>query len=88
MAWPSYSQQSRHFERRRRELLTDAIRRPGAVAPATAELTKAALRQTDFLGWYGGEEFCLVFTNTELMDAVLCCERIRQRIEKFASDRG
>ena len=30
-----------------------------------------------------------MFTNTELMDAALCCERIRQRIEneKFASDR-
>ena len=29
-----------------------------------------------------------MFTNTELMDAALCCERIRQRIEneKFASD--
>jgi hypothetical protein len=49
---------------------------------------KAALRQTDFLGRYGGEEFCLVFTNTELMDAALCCERIRQRIEneRFESD--
>jgi diguanylate cyclase (GGDEF)-like protein len=29
-----------------------------------------------------------VFTNTELMDAALCCERIRQRIEneRFESD--
>ena len=60
------------------------------VLRTTAELMKAALRQTDFLGRYGGEEFCLVFTNTELMDAALCCERIRQRIEneKFASDSG
>ena len=60
------------------------------VLRTTAELMKAALRQTDFLGRYGGEEFCLVFTNTELMDAALCCERIRQRVEneKFASDRG
>jgi two-component system, cell cycle response regulator len=54
----------------------------------SAGLMKAALRQTDFIGRYGGEEFCLVFTNTELLDAALCCERIRQRIEneKFASE--
>jgi two-component system cell cycle response regulator len=58
------------------------------VLRTTAELMKAALRQTDFIGRYGGEEFCLVFTNTELMDSALCCERIRQRIEneKFESD--
>jgi len=60
------------------------------VLRTTAELMKAALRQTDFIGRYGGEEFCLVFPNTELMDAALCCERIRQRIEneKFASGNG
>ena len=60
------------------------------VLRTTAELMKAALRQTDFISRYGGEEFCLVFTNTELMDASLCCERIRQRIEneKFASGNG
>lgn len=60
------------------------------VLKTTAELMKAALRQTDFIGRYGGEEFCLVFTNTELMDAALCCERIRQRVESetFASGSG
>jgi diguanylate cyclase (GGDEF)-like protein len=48
------------------------------------------LRQTDFIGRYGGEEFCLVFTNTDLMDASLCCDRIRQRVEKekFVSGSG
>ena len=47
---------------------------------------KVALRQTDFIGRHGGEAFCLVFPNTELMEAALCCERMRQRIEneKFA----
>ncbi len=60
------------------------------VLRTTAELMKAALRQTDFIGRYGGEEFCLVFTNTDLMDAALCCDRIRQRVEneKFASGSG
>ena len=31
-----------------------------------------------------------MFTNTDLMDAALCCERIRQRMEneKFASGSG
>lgn len=60
------------------------------VLKTTAELMKAALRQTDFIGRYGGEEFCLVFTNTDLMDAALCCERIRLRVESetFASGEG
>ncbi|MBM3804960.1 MAG: diguanylate cyclase [Acidimicrobiia bacterium] len=61
-----------------------------SVLRTAAELMKTALRQTDFIGRYGGEEFCLVFTNTDLADAALCCERIRQRIEaeKQATDKG
>lgn len=60
------------------------------VLRSAAEMMKTALRQTDFIGRYGGEEFCLVFTNTELQDAVLCCERIRERLagERFPLEGG
>ncbi len=60
------------------------------VLRSAGEVMKTALRQTDFIGRYGGEEFCLVFTSTELRDAALCCERIRQRIGKqpFALEGG
>lgn len=51
------------------------------VLKTAAELMKAAMRQTDFISRYGGEEFYLVFTSTDLDDAALCCERIRQKFE-------
>jgi diguanylate cyclase (GGDEF)-like protein len=40
-------------------------------------------RTCDILGRYGGEEFVIVFTNTNLASALNCCERLRQKIERL-----
>lgn len=41
---------------------------------------KDALRSVDILGRIGGEEFCLILTDTGAKDAMTACERIRKRI--------
>ena len=40
-------------------------------------LCQTAVRDTDILGRYGGEEFLLILPNTSLLTAVDTCERIR-----------
>ena len=40
------------------------------------------LRHTDFIGRYGGEEFIIIFPNTNLTNAVRLCNKIR---EKFSA---
>ena len=32
---------------------------------------------------YGGDEFCLLFYNTQMQEAIAACDRIRQEVEKF-----
>lgn len=41
------------------------------------------LRKTDFCGRYGGEEFLIVLTQTDLQDAKVFAERIRACVEEF-----
>jgi diguanylate cyclase (GGDEF)-like protein len=43
------------------------------------------LRKTDFCGRYGGEEFLVVLTQTNLQDAKVFAERIRACVEEFLS---
>ncbi|PKN11016.1 MAG: hypothetical protein CVU70_01015 [Deltaproteobacteria bacterium HGW-Deltaproteobacteria-5] len=40
------------------------------------------MRNTDFCGRYGGEEFILVLIQTDLKEAMICAERMRANIEK------
>ena len=40
-----------------------------------------ALRSSDFVGRWGGEEFMLVLPGCHIDDAIMVAERIRQRIE-------
>jgi diguanylate cyclase (GGDEF)-like protein len=42
---------------------------------------KNSIRDTDLIGRYGGEEFILVFPNTNKETAYLICEKIRKAIE-------
>ena len=39
------------------------------------------IRKTDMVGRYGGEEFLIVFTNTDLKSALKTTERIRESIK-------
>ena len=48
-----------------------------------AEL-KGQLRETDFIGRFGGEEFLLVLPETEIEGAALLAEKIRARIEELS----
>lgn len=43
---------------------------------------KNTMRNTDFCGRYGGEEFILVLIQTDLKEAMICGERMRANIEK------
>jgi diguanylate cyclase (GGDEF)-like protein len=45
-----------------------------------ATLLKDRLRKTDILGRYGGEEFALVLTETDVESAVSLCEEIREAV--------
>lgn len=40
-------------------------------------------RETDFVARYGGEEFALVFPQTDLDGALIACERLRAKVERF-----
>ncbi len=46
-----------------------------------ASIMKKSIRETDFAGRYGGEEFMVIFPNTTLSVAHKISERIRQAIE-------
>jgi diguanylate cyclase (GGDEF)-like protein len=54
-----------------------------------SNLLKNSVRTTDFVGRYGGEEFVIIFPETNLNNAVACIERIRTKfaeIEHYAND--
>ena len=46
-----------------------------------ADLLQRQIRDTDFTGRYGGEEFILVLPRTELASALVISERVRKSIE-------
>jgi diguanylate cyclase (GGDEF)-like protein/PAS domain S-box-containing protein len=52
------------------------------VIKAVADVLKSCTRDTDLVGRYGGEEFCVVLPNLHLDKAAQIAERIRQTIEK------
>lgn len=45
------------------------------------EILDSSCRGVDFASRYGGEEFALVFPQTDLAGALIACERVRQRVE-------
>ena len=51
------------------------------VIRSVARCASGALRQLDFFGRYGGEEFVMVLTDTPLEGAMVTAERVRARIE-------
>lgn len=51
-----------------------------SVLKTIAELTQSCVRSTDILYRYGGEEFVVLLSNTDLTGAQLLAERIRQSI--------
>ena len=53
-----------------------------------SDVLKTNLRNTDSCGRYGGEEFLLILTHTELAEAKVLAERIKVAITKIYSDRA
>jgi diguanylate cyclase (GGDEF)-like protein len=51
------------------------------ILQAIAKSASGALRQTDFFGRYGGEEFVMVLTGTMVEGAMITAERVRSRVE-------
>jgi diguanylate cyclase (GGDEF)-like protein len=49
-----------------------------------AELAPRGLRAVDVFGRFGGEEFLLILPATERDGAVVCAQRVRQRLESHA----
>lgn len=60
------------------------------VLRAVADCLNAAVRGSDVVGRYGGEEFAVIMPDTDLMDAHLVAERLRSTIEgiDFADLKG
>jgi diguanylate cyclase (GGDEF)-like protein len=54
------------------------------VIQVVARALSAGLRQTDVLGRYGGEEFCIVLPGLSVTDATVVAERMRMDIETNA----
>lgn len=53
------------------------------VLQSVAEAASGALRQTDFFGRFGGEEFIMVLTDTTAEGARITAERVRQKVEQL-----
>lgn len=51
-------------------------------------IIKKSIRDTDFPGRYGGEEFMVIFPNTNLIKAVKIAERIRKAVESNLFNEG
>ena len=58
------------------------------VLQVTANIIAGNIRVQDVVGRYGGEEFLVVFPNTDQASASLVCERIRTRIEAYQFAEG
>ena len=53
------------------------------VLRAIATTIQTSMRHTDFCGRYGGEEFLLVYTQTNTAGALNCAERLRSKVESM-----
>ena len=58
------------------------------VIRSVVTVVRSGLRETDFVGRYGGEEFILFFPETTLDQAAQVCERIRANIAASPTDIG
>ncbi|KPA13063.1 diguanylate cyclase [Candidatus Magnetomorum sp. HK-1] len=52
------------------------------VLKKTAQLLKDLLRKGDYVARYGGEEFLIILPNTQIENAIIVAEKIRQTVEK------
>ena len=48
-----------------------------------ANIMTKSVRDTDFIGRYGGEEFIVIYPKTNLKDAIATSDRIRKAVEEY-----
>ena len=48
-----------------------------------ANTIRTSIRETDFAGRYGGEEFLVILPNTDLEEAIVIADRIRENVSKI-----
>ncbi|TVQ77662.1 MAG: diguanylate cyclase [Bradymonadales bacterium] len=62
--------------------INDEFGHPGgdATLKKVAKILNETVRTVDFVGRYAGDEFLIIFPDTELQDAMSLCERIRQAV--------
>ncbi len=53
------------------------------VLRTVATMMNNSLRNTEFCGRYGGEEFMIVLTQTDIKGALICAERVRTNIKNI-----
>jgi diguanylate cyclase (GGDEF)-like protein len=60
------------------------------VLRGVAQTIQANLRQTDLVGRYGGEEFMLILTETNVEEGAVLCEKLRHLVarQRFSVDDG
>jgi len=51
-------------------------------------LPKDSLRNVDYLGHFGGDEFMAILPNTSLGNSVIVAERVRGKIANFVHNIG
>ena len=52
-----------------------------------SSIIEDTIRKTDMVGRYGGEEFLVIYTNTDSENALKTTERIRESVEKQKWDK-
>jgi diguanylate cyclase (GGDEF)-like protein len=62
--------------------INDEFGHPGgdATLRQVAKILSDTVRTLDFVGRYAGDEFLIIFPDTDLQDAVQLCERLRQAV--------
>jgi len=58
------------------------------VLKASVQFAQGVLRKSDLLGRLGGEEFCVILTNTSLSQALTAAEKVRHAFEQAVVDTG
>ena len=60
------------------------------ILQAFADILRRETRAEDIVARYGGDEFCVLFPDTDAASAAMSCERIRQRLlnQHFSADDG
>jgi diguanylate cyclase (GGDEF)-like protein len=53
------------------------------VISSFSQVIRSTIRGTDIAGRYGGDEYCIIFPNTNIDQAVQSLERVRKRIAEY-----